>query len=246
MICDFSGAKGGAFDRALSKLVNFSASAENVQPVLKTTVTKTRAVTAGGGGGGEAGREETELQPQRHLLSQVCWALSEDGSGLLSPWAGLQSGPSGLSVGTHHPHVQPPPPPSRAASCLSLALSLSALLGQRGPEHRAHCCALRPGSAGRETYISPRPVRSKAAHVLESFATVALKVLTMFEEGPYVCISHQALRSPWLVLCLPVFQAQHPSGCLSPPCARPGAWSREAHGKVQRGDPRTPRLSRGS
>lgn len=129
IFCDFSGAKGGAFDRALSKLVNFSASAENVQPVLKTIVTKTRAVMAGGGGGGGAGREETELQPQRHLLSQVCWALSEDRRGLLSPWAGLQSGPSGLSAGTHHPHVQPPLPlpgqhhafpwPSVSALCLA-------------------------------------------------------------------------------------------------------------------------------
>lgn len=32
---------------------------------------------------------------------------------------------------------------------------------------------LRPGSAGRETYVSPRPKRSKAAHVLERFATAA-------------------------------------------------------------------------
>lgn len=151
------------------------------------------------------------------------------------------------SLGGHSPSPCPAPaPPSRAASCLSLALSLSALLGQGGPEQRAHCCALRPGSAGRETYMSPRPVHSKAAHVLERFAITALKVLTMFEEGPYVCISHQALRSPRLVLCLPVFQAQKPSGCLLPLCARPGARSREAHGKVHRGDPRTPRLSRGS
>ena len=137
IFCDFSGAKGGAFDGALSRLVRFMASAENGQPVLKTVVVKTRAVTARGEGGRDGGRQDTELQPQRHLLSQVCRVLSEDASGLLSPWAGLECGPSGLSAGTHRPYRPASSPPSRAASRLSLAPWSQRSSWPGGPEHRA-------------------------------------------------------------------------------------------------------------
>lgn len=108
---------------------------------------------------------------------------------------------------------------------------------------------LRPGSAGRETYVSPRPERSKAAHVLERFTTAALKVLTMFEEGPFVSLTGPYAFPGWSSVCPRLKPRNALDACLQqhhPLCARAGARSREASGKVQRSDPRMPWLSRES
>lgn len=156
IFCDFSGAKGGAFDRALSGLVNFSASAENVQPVLKTIVTKTRAVMVAGEGEGRAGEGRRQSCSRRDICSprsagHPFWRTGE-ASSLLGQDCRVALP---TSAGTHHPHVQPRLPlPGQHHAFPGPQSQRSAW--PRGPEQRAHCCALRPGSAGRETYMSPR------------------------------------------------------------------------------------------
>lgn len=132
------------------------------------------------------------------------------------------------SLGGHHPHVCQPPAPLPGQHHAFPWPSVSALLLGQGGSSSEPSTAASPkgqGSAGRETYMRPRPVHSKAAHVLNA-ATTALKVLTMFEEGPTLASPHlRPYVSPgWS--SLPGFvelQAQKPLWMLVATLCPPGS-----------------------